>query len=177
MTQPQNKSHTRLVIGIALVALLMFGLGFAIAPLYDSICKYFGISGRVKEATAEVAYNIDTKREITLGFVTVVNGKMPLEFRPAVNRLVVHPGQYYTVDFYARNLSDKPLVGQAIASISPVWAAEYLKKTECFCFTDQRFEPHQERKMPVRLVVEPAVAADTKDMTLSYTFFDITNKK
>jgi cytochrome c oxidase assembly protein subunit 11 len=177
VTENQPRSHRRLVIGMVVAALLMFGLGFAIAPLYDSICKYFGISGRVKEATAEKVYNIDTQREITLGFLTVVNGDMPLEFRPAVNRITVHPGQYYTVDFYARNLSDKPLVGQAIPSISPVWAAEHLKKTECFCFTAQPFEPHQERKMPVRFVIEPDVAGDTRDMTLSYTFFDITNKK
>jgi cytochrome c oxidase assembly protein subunit 11 len=177
MTQIQPASYRKWVIGIVLVAMLMFGLGFAIAPLYDSICKFFGISGRVKAASAETVYSVDTQREITLGFITVVNGKMPLEFRPAVNRMTVHPGQYYTVDFYARNLSDKPLVGQAIPSISPVWTAEHLKKTECFCFTDQHFEPHQERKMPVRFVIVPAVAADTKDMTLSYTFFDITDKK
>lgn len=173
----RSRSHAGLVVGMALIALLMFGLGFAVAPLYDSICKYFGVSGRVKEATAEAVYSVDAQREIVLGFVTVVNGEMPLEFRPAVNKLMVHPGQYYTVDFYARNLTDKPLIGQAIPNISPAWAAEYLKKTECFCFSEQRFEPNQERKMPVRFVIDPAVAADVKDMTLSYTFFDITDKK
>jgi cytochrome c oxidase assembly protein Cox11 len=30
--------------------------------------------------------------------------------------------------------------------------------------------------MPVRFVVDPAVRADTQEMTLSYTFFDITEK-
>ena len=30
--------------------------------------------------------------------------------------------------------------------------------------------------MPVRFVVDPTIQADTKEMTLSYTFFDINEK-
>jgi len=171
-----QKSHGRLVGIILVVAGLMFGLGFAMAPFYDAVCEYFGISGRVKEASAEKAFAVDTSREITLEFVTMVNEKMPLEFRAEMPKMAIHPGQYYTVKFYAKNLSNKKLVGQAIPSIAPVWAASHLQKTECFCFSAQEFEPGVERAMPVRFVIDPAVQADVRDMTLSYTFFDITEK-
>ena len=171
-----QKANARLVWRIVAIALLMFGLGFAIAPYYDAVCNYFGISGRVKEASTEQAYQVDQSRNITLEFVTVVNGQMPLRFRAETGKLQIHPGQYYTVNFYAENTSDKKLTGRAIPSISPAWSSSYLKKAECFCFSEQEFEPHKERKLPVRFVVDPAIQADTKEMTLSYTFFDITEK-
>ncbi len=171
-----QKANARLVWRMVVIALLMFGLGFAIAPYYDAVCNYFGISGRVKEASAEQALKVDESRDISLEFVTVVNGQMPLRFRAETGKLKIHPGQYYTVNFYAENTSDKKLVGRAIPSISPAWSSSYLKKAECFCFSEQEFEPHKERKMPVRFVVDPTVQADTKEMTLSYTFFDITEK-
>ena len=171
-----QKANARLVWRMVVIALLMFGMGFAIAPYYDAVCNFFGISGRVKEASAEQALSVDESRQISLEFVTVVNGQMPLRFRAETGKLKIHPGQYYTVNFYAENTSDKKLIGRAIPTISPSWTSAYLKKTECFCFYDQVFEPHKERKMPVRFVVDPTVPADTKEMTLSYTFFDKTEK-
>jgi cytochrome c oxidase assembly protein subunit 11 len=160
------------------IALAMFGLGFAVAPYYDRVCEYFGVSPKATtEGSKETKYTIDDAREIALGLLTSVNGNMPLEFRAEMPQIRIHPGQYYTVRFYAKNVSDKTLVGQAIPSIAPVWAAGQLKKTECFCFSEQVFEPNVEREMPVRFVVDPSVSADVKDMTLSYTFFDITKQK
>lgn len=171
----RQQSNARLVWGMVFAALGMFGFGFAIAPYYDAICEYAGIGGRVKEASQEQIYRADI-REITVEFVTAVNGEMPLEFHAETAKLKVHPGQYYTVNFYAENISDKKLTGRAIPSISPAWASGHFKKTECFCFSEQEFEPHKGRHMPVRFVIDPAVQADIAEMALAYTFFDITEK-
>lgn len=159
-----------------LVAAVMFGFGFAIAPYYDAVCDYFGVGGRVKAASAEQSYTVDAVREITVEFVTAVNGNMPLDFRAETAKMKVHPGQYYTANFYAENTSDKKIIGRAIPSIAPSWAASHLQKAECFCFTEQTFEPHKGRLMPVRFVIEPSLQGDIKEMTLSYTFFDLTEK-
>lgn len=165
----------RLVRRIGFVAVAMFGFGFAMVPFYNVFCEWTGLNGKVRgEATATSDFRVDTAREITLEFITSLNEGMPLAFRAETSKLKVHPGQYYTVNFYAENLSDVKLVGQAIPSIAPGLFAEYLKKAECFCFSEQSFEPHRERQMPVRFVVDPKIPADVKDMTLSYTFFDIT---
>lgn len=163
---------------MVLIALAMFGFGFALVPLYDVFCDLTGLNGKVKgEAIGEAGFKVDATREVNLEFVTSLNGDMPLKFRVEQAKLKIHPGQYYTMKYYAENTSDHKLVGQAIPSVAPGLASPYLKKVECFCFTAQEFEPHKEREMPVRFVVDPALPADVKDMSLSYTFFDITDKK
>ena len=161
---------------MVLAALLMFGFGFAIAPYYNAICSYFGIGQGEPGAAQERPYQADQSREVTVEFVTAVNGAMPLEFRAETAKLKVHPGQYYTVNFYAENTSDHKLVGRAIPSISPAWASAHFQKTECFCFSEQEFEPHKGRQMPVRFVVDPSIQPNIQEMALAYTFFDITEK-
>jgi cytochrome c oxidase assembly protein subunit 11 len=177
-TTEKPKSNARLVWPMVLVVLGMFGFGFAMVPLYNVFCELTGLNGKVRtEAVAQANYKIDVSRVITLEFITSLNQNMPLAFRAEKTKLKVHPGQPYTVMFYAQNLTDNKLYGRAIPSIAPGWATQYLKKTECFCFSEQEFEPHKERSMPVRFVIDPAVPENLKDMTLSYTFFDITDKK
>ena len=72
------------------------------------------------------------------------------------------------------NLTGKKMIARAIPSISPGPAAEYFKKTECFCFSEQTFEANEGRTMPVRFVVEPELPDRYHTITLAYTFFDNT---
>lgn len=161
-----------------LVIVGMFGFGFALVPLYNVFCEITGLNGKVKtEAIAETVYSVDKNRELTIEFMTSLNQNMPLAFRAEKPKIKVHPGQYYTVKFYAENLTDHPLIGRAIPSIAPGLATSYLNKVECFCFSEQAFEPHKPREMPVRFVIDPALPDHIKDVTLAYTFFDITDKK
>ena len=110
----------------------------------------------------------------------LMNGSVDLtftsqeEFRPETKKLKIHPGEYVTVNFYAENKTDKPMVAQAIPSISPGPAAEFFKKTECFCFTEQTFKAREGKTMPVRFVVNPELPEQYKTITLAYTFFDNT---
>ncbi len=57
----------------------------------------------------------------------------------------VHPGQLYTADFIAKNLTGRDTVAQAVPSIAPTKVASYFHKTECFCFTPQSFKTDEER--------------------------------
>lgn len=74
--------------------------------------------------------------------------------------------------FYAENLTGKDLIVQAIPSVTPNDAARFLKKTECFCFTQQFFYKGEKANMPVYFFVEPEISKHIKEMTLSYTLFD-----
>ncbi|MGZ8217293.1 cytochrome c oxidase assembly protein [Methylomagnum sp.] len=179
MDNPKKaRSNARLIWPMALVVVAMFGFGFALVPLYDVFCELTGLNGKVKtEAVAEADYKVDEAREITIEFVTTLNQGMPLAFRAEKPKMKIHPGQYYTVKFFGENQTDRKMVGRAIPSIAPGWATQYLKKTQCFCFSEQEFEPHKQREMPVRFVINPALPDNVKDITLSYTFFDITDKK
>lgn len=184
MTDPHTKDNTvahsnrRIIVIIVLVALGMFGLGFAMVPLYNVFCEVTGLSGKIRaEAAIEKPQGIDETREVTMEFVTALNQDTPLNFRVETPKLKIHPGQYYTVRFHAENLTDQVVTARAIPSVAPGTATQFLEKVECFCFSEQRFEPHQHRVLPVRFVIDAALPAEIRDITLSYTFFDISNKQ
>ncbi|MGR9051651.1 MAG: cytochrome c oxidase assembly protein [Gammaproteobacteria bacterium] len=175
MTDNIDRKNSRLVRNLVLVVVGMFGFGYALVPIYDVFCDITGINGKTdSEAALETRYQVDESREITVEFITSLNESTPMLFRAETAKLKVHPGQYYTVNFFAKNLTDKKMLARAIPSISPGPAAEYFKKTECFCFSEQSFEAQEGRSMPVRFVVEPELPDRYKTITLAYTFFDNT---
>ncbi|MEE9397508.1 MAG: cytochrome c oxidase assembly protein, partial [Methylococcales bacterium] len=49
-------------------------------------------------------------------------------------------------------------------------------KVECFCFSRQTFEAGEEKKMPVRFVIDPDLPEEYSTVTLSYTYFDVTEE-
>ena len=170
-------SSVRLAKVMLLVAAGMFGFGYALVPFYNLLCEATGLGGKVEEkAISNVPYAIDYSREVSLELVTSVNENMPLQFRAETSKIKLHPGEYRTVNFYGRNTGKNVLVGRAVPTVAPGIAARYLKKTECFCFSKQNFAPDAEKRMPVRFVIEPSLPGDIKDMTLAYTFFDVTGK-
>lgn len=61
-----------------------------------------------------------------------------------------------------------------MATYAPGQVKEYVTKVICFCELEQIFEPNEEKNMTVRLVVDPKLPERYKTITLSYTFFEIT---
>ncbi len=177
MSESVKQKNNKLVVKLMIFVFAMFGFGYALVPLYDVFCDAFGLNGKTDtEAIAEVKYEIDKNRELTIEFITSLNESAPMVFRTETKKMKIHPGQYYTVNFYAENETDKKMVARAIPSVSPGPAAEYLKKTECFCFSEQTFEPKEGKTMPVRFVIDPKIPTKYKTITLAYTFFDNTEK-
>ena len=172
MTLNANK---RLALKLALIPLLMFGFGYAQAPLYNVICKITGINGKTgvisrQEAAMET---VDAKRTVTVEFDTNVNNRLPWKFRPLQPRMKVHPGAINAAMFYTENLSNFTAVGQAIPSVVPNAAAVFFNKTACFCFTQQILGPGEHRNMPVQFIIDPKLPQKIKTLTLSYTFFRV----
>ncbi|MGZ8164272.1 MAG: cytochrome c oxidase assembly protein [Methylobacter sp.] len=175
MSQSITQKNARLVRTLMFVVVGMFGFGYALVPLYDVLCDITGLNGKVESgAVKEVSYEVDKNREITVEFMTSLNESTPMEFRSETKKMKVHPGEYYTVNFYAENKTDNVMIARAIPSISPGPVAEYFKKTECFCFSEQTFKAQEGRAMPVRFVVDPELPKEYKTLTLAYTFFDNT---
>lgn len=172
-----KQNNQRLLWRMLIVAVAMFGFGYLMVPIYNVFCDITGLNGKTGSVDAQsLDGKVDLSRTITVEFVTSLNETMPWEFRPAVTRMQVHPGEIGTTSFYARNMTGHAMVGQAIPSVSPSAAAAHFNKTECFCFTQQRFEAGQGMDMPVRFVVDKDLPKEIKTLTLSYTFFDITEK-
>jgi cytochrome c oxidase assembly protein subunit 11 len=175
MSENVEQKNTKLVRKLVFIVLGMFGFGYALVPIYDVFCDITGINGKTDtEAIADVKYEVDLGREMTIEFITSLNEAAPMVFRTETKKMKIHPGQYYTVNFYAENKTDKKMVARAIPSVTPGPAAEYLKKTECFCFSEQTFEPKEGKTMPVRFVIDPEIPSRYKTITLAYTFFDNT---
>jgi len=173
----QTATHTHLLLKLGLVVVAMFGFGFAMVPIYNVMCDITGLNGKTGNAATDdlSALTVDEKRVVTVEFVTGTNQGMDWAFRPDVHKMQIHPGKLYTALFYARNNYGIPMVGQAVPSVAPSNAAAYFRKTECFSFTNQRFEAGEEREMPVRFYIDPRLPRDIHTVTLSYTFFDVTD--
>lgn len=150
----------------------MFAFGFLLVPIYEVFCDITGLGGRTSNEAAEAVIAPDTSRSVRVEFVASVGGNGPWEFRPAVASMMVHPGQMYTTTYWAENQQAKDVIGHAVPSVAPGSAARYFNKTECFCFTEQRFGPNEGRDMPVIFIIDPDLPAHVETVTLSYTFFD-----
>ncbi len=70
--------------------------------------------------------------------------------------------------------TDKALVEQAGHNSAPGTAAQNLRKTECSGFNQQQFKAGEEMHRPVRFMLDPERPAGGDTVTLSYTFFDVT---
>ncbi|MFW2403327.1 MAG: cytochrome c oxidase assembly protein [Gammaproteobacteria bacterium] len=173
MSSNDNVSNAPLIRKLLTLAVAMFGFGFLLVPIYDVFCDITGIGGKVDTSGAAVVevQAVDEDRILTVEFVTTLNQQAPWEFRPNVATMEIHPGEFYETTFFARNLTDRELVGRAVPSIAPGEATKYLKKTECFCFNAQDFGPEESKDMPVRFVVDRDIPEHIDRITLSYTFF------
>ena len=179
-----KKANRRTTRKSVLIVIVMFGFGFALIPLYSVICDVFGLNGRFidlkkteqSEYVANVERRIDTSRKIRIEFLTTLNQNLNWEFRAEQYTIDVHPGKVNEVMFYAKNLTNRKVVAQAVPSVSPGNAAKYFSKMECFCFSNQTFEPGEERNMPLRFYVDPNLPKKVKTISLGYTFFDINRK-
>jgi cytochrome c oxidase assembly protein subunit 11 len=165
---------------LALAAAVMFGFGFALVPLYNVLCEAVGLNGKaasLNSATAtsgsEQSADGAPRREVTVEFVATTNADMPWEFHPAVARMKVRVGEPAEAIYVARNLAGRAVTGQAIPSVAPGPAAKHFHKIECFCFTQQTLAAGEQKDMKVRFTVDPALPADVRTVTLSYTFFDL----
>ncbi len=154
------------------VAFAVFVLTFSLVPLYRIACeKVFGV--RLERGASAVAAQPGTteKRTVRVEFDGGVNSKLPWAFHPEKLTMDVVPGELNEALYYARNDSDRALVGSAVPSVAPARASGYFNKTECFCFTAQTLQAGEKRDMPVRFIVDPDLPADVNTITLSYTFY------
>ena len=172
----KSGANKKVIIPLVTYALLMFGLGFAMVPLYDMFCQITGIKDTAARKTIE-DYAINKKRLIRVEFDATINQELAFEFKPMTPFVEVNPGETKEVNYYVKNNSDKDIVAQAIPSVTPVFATTHLNKIECFCFAQQELKAGEERIMPLKFVLDDGLPEDIPTVTLSYTFMDINRDK
>ena len=167
----QRHANRTLLAKLGVIALGMFAFGYALVPLYEKICKVTGLNN-VGEADAVANSQVDASRVVRVEFDSNVRN-MPWSFQPVEPILSVHPGAVTQAEFKVTNTTDRAITGQAIPSYGPQYAAQYFRKLECFCFSQQTLQPGETRRMPVVFVIDPKAPADLNTITLSYTFFEV----
>jgi cytochrome c oxidase assembly protein subunit 11 len=165
------RDNRTLLMRLAVVAVAMFGFGYALVPFYEKICQVTGLRN-IDGADAVVNTQVDTARSVRIEFDTNVRN-MPWKFRALAQATNVHPGAVTQAMFEVENTTDHPVTGQAIPSYGPREAGQYFRKLDCFCFAKQTLAPHEKRDMPVVFVVDPKLPDDVPTITLSYTFFEV----
>ncbi len=174
--------NLRMVKKLALVALGMFAFGYALVPIYLSICEFTGVnilalgerSGSDALPGRPANTQVDMSRLITVEFDA--NSRGPWEFRPAQRSLQVHPGELATVQYEFQNVQNRRMSAQAIPSYAPQQAAAHFTKLQCFCFTQHTLAPGEKKTWPVVFVIDPKLSRDVTTITLSYTFFEVGGK-
>ena len=178
-----RRENLHMVRKLAVVAVAMFAFGYALVPLYKSICEMTGInvlalgeqilSGGGK-AQLPANTQVDASRTITVEFDA--NSRGPWEFKPAQRSVQVHPGEMTTVMYEFQNVQSRRMSAQAIPSYAPQQAQAHFNKLECFCFNQYTLEPGEKKAWPVVFVIDPKLSKDVRTITLSYTFFEVGGK-
>jgi cytochrome c oxidase assembly protein subunit 11 len=177
--KPENLKMLR---KLAVVTVGMFAFGYALVPLYKSICEVTGINilalGEQVVSGSKGSYNantqVDASRTITVEFDA--NSRGPWEFKPATRSLQVHPGELTTVMYEFQNVQNRRMAAQAIPSYAPQQAQAHFNKIECFCFNQYTLDPGEKKSWPVVFVIDPRLSRDVHTITLSYTFFEVGGK-
>ena len=178
MTENQNMTGTnKTALKLVFVVVGMFGFGFALVPLYDLICDVTGLNGKTGDQyTTTNTQVVDEDRIVKIQFIANNNAGMPWEFRPVVRTMEVRPGEMNETNFFVRNPAREAITAQAVPSVTPFRAAQYLHKTECFCFEQQELAAGESLDMPLRFIVDASLPKEVTTLTLSYTIFDITDQ-
>lgn len=172
---PEKRKDTRkLVIKLAGVAVGMFAFGFVVMPpLYDVICDITGLGGRGLEVAQGASVSLDSDREVKVIFDATVNSALDWDLHPNDPVARVRLGEMSETSYLAFNDSSEAIAGQAIYTVTPPEASLYFVKTECFCFTRQSLAANESREMPVRFYIKPDLPEHIRELTLSYTFFQL----
>jgi cytochrome c oxidase assembly protein subunit 11 len=180
-----HRDNRRMLGKLAVIALAMFGFGYALVPMYKTICEALGInvlslservtgSGLDGTAKRQASTQVDYSRTVVVEFDA--NARGPWDFKPAVSSVKVHPGEMTTVMYEFRNKQNRTMAAQAIPSYAPMNAMAHFNKLECFCFNEYTLKPGEAKQWPVVFYVDSKLPKDVTTITLSYTFFEVAGK-
>ncbi len=170
----KDRSNGAIVAACLTFVVAMTGMAYAAVPLYDMFCKVTGYNGTTKRV--EQASDVILDKTVKVTFDANTASDLPWDFKPVQREIEIRIGETVQVNFTAKNLASKPTTGQAVFNVTPMAAAAYFNKVQCFCFTETTLKPGEELEMPVVFFVDPEIvkSVETKDirtLTLSYTFY------
>ena len=178
MSTAQNQNNLKaqnkkVIFIISFVGLLMLSLSYAAVPLYDIFCRVTGFGGTTQIASS--APGSSGHPNINIRFESNINDSLNWDFYSKTKTVKIPMGEEKTIYYFAKNLSDEPIVGTATFNVTPAKAGQYFMKIDCFCFVEQLLNPGESMNMPVTFFIDPDLYKDenvqeVNEITLSYTF-------
>ena len=178
MSTAQNQNNLKaqnkkLIFLITFVGMLMLSLSYAAVPLYDIFCRVTGFGGTTQIASS--APGSTGHPNINIRFESNITDSLNWDFYSKTKTVKIPMGEEKTIYYFAKNLSDEPIVGTATFNVTPAKAGQYFMKIDCFCFVEQLLNPGESMNMPVTFFIDPDLYKDenvqeVNEITLSYTF-------
>ncbi|XP_027059838.1 cytochrome c oxidase assembly protein COX11, mitochondrial-like [Pocillopora damicornis] len=173
----RNKTTAIYIIALAVTVV---GASYLAVPLYRLYCQATGLGGTVKrEESGEKIEQMERKpeRELVIRFNADRSASMQWNFRPQQTAIRLVPGETALAFYTATNPTNEPITGISTYNVIPFEAGQYFNKIQCFCFEEQRLNPHEQVDMPVFFYIDPEFTEDpamakVDTITLSYTFFE-----
>ncbi|QKJ66098.1 cytochrome c oxidase assembly protein [Deefgea piscis] len=157
-----TQKNQRLALRLIAVAVLMFGFGYALSPLYSAFCKAIGLDRAQAAITQPGA-------ALRLEFDSNVAADLPMTMQVLDPVVMAKAGGVVKARFVLQNESDQVLQVRAVPSFAPVRAAGLLQKLECFCFDQLQIAAKERREVTVVLLVADQLPAEMGAATLSYS--------
>jgi cytochrome c oxidase assembly protein Cox11 len=176
--EPRSRTHLNVLVPVVVVIGVMIGLVAYSPQIYRVFCSATGYGGTTQRVYSDPA--VASSKTVTVRFDTNVASDLPWRFEPEQRSVTVHLGEQKMVFFTAENLANEPIVSHATYNVTPDTSGAYFKKIQCFCFNEERLDPHEKIEMPVVFFVDPAFAKDPDNtsvdtITLSYTLLRSVN--
>jgi cytochrome c oxidase assembly protein subunit 11 len=172
-----TQSKRNRTVGLAVVGIVfsMVTLAYASVPLYRIFCQVTGYGG-TPQITESGPTQAMSQRKIKVRFNADVNSSLDWKFKPYEHEMEVHLGETALATYLAENDGKETITGTAIFNVTPLKAAPYFNKVECFCFSEQTLAAGETADMPVSFFVDPEILEDpntqeVRTITLSYTFY------
>ena len=102
--------NRRMVGKLVVVTVLMFGFGYALVPIYRTICEALGVNVIARsepQSEAPASTQVDFGRTVTVEFDA--NARGPWDFKPETARVDIHPGEVVTVMYEFRNRQERTM--------------------------------------------------------------------
>ncbi|KAK1302661.1 hypothetical protein QJS10_CPB12g01608 [Acorus calamus] len=165
----RDRRSRKILAYLTAVVCAMVGCTYAAVPLYRRFCQATGYGGTVQRRESVEDKIARHARDGTTTSSPYLQLCIPVRVKPGESALA-----FYT----AENRSSVPITGVSTYNVTPMKAAIYFNKIQCFCFEEQRLLPGEQIDMPVFFYIDPEFETDPKmdginNIMLSYTFFKV----
>jgi len=169
-------SFKKTYLSLTFFTIFMFSFSYMLVPLYDIFCEITGLNGKTNQERVLVVNENPSERFVTVKFTSTVANSAPFTFEPIDREMVVQVGKIYNTFYTLTNNTTSVKHATASPSVVPHEDAEYFKKIECFCFSQQQINGLETKELPLQFIIDNELPNDTRTLILSYTMFNTTDQ-